>query len=106
MLPLRSIAAVYDASPPSSTPPFAQATSPWGHPLPSTLTPSDVWVDRERNGIEVLNPHLPRSKSVSCGEDVDWLKRIVPFGLAAAFKNHFRVADKWLAPRILPWQNP
>ena len=55
------------------------------------IKPSNVRIDHDRNGIAITNFHLPRTKSVPGGEDVNWAKQSDLSDPAAAFDNHTTV---------------
>lgn len=55
------------------------------------VKPSDVTITQDRNGLEVTNFHLPRTKSSLNGEDVFWAQQNGVTDPKAALDNHTRV---------------
>jgi hypothetical protein len=57
----------------------------------SHVKPSDVSVTQDRNGLEVTNFHISRTKSAPGGEDIFWARQNGLTDPKAAFYNHIRV---------------
>ncbi|KIJ06731.1 hypothetical protein PAXINDRAFT_91569, partial [Paxillus involutus ATCC 200175] len=57
----------------------------------SHIKPSDVRIERDRQGNAVTNFHLPKSKSAPSGEDINWARQDGPSDPHAAFENHLKV---------------
>ena len=51
----------------------------------------DVRQDRDRQGREITNFHIPRTKATPQGEDVNWARQDGPSDPDSALKNHLRV---------------
>jgi len=51
----------------------------------------DVRQDRDRQGQEITNFHIPRTKAAPQGEDVNWARQDGPSDPDLALKNHLRV---------------
>jgi hypothetical protein len=55
------------------------------------VKPSNVSIKQDRNGLEVTNFHIPRTKSSSEGEDVFWARQNGLTDPEVALHNHMRV---------------
>ena len=59
----------------------------------SHITRNHVSTQRDRNGLEITNFRLPRTKSAPLGEDVNWAKQDGPSDPQEALLNHFLIND-------------
>lgn len=57
------------------------------------ITCKQVSVQHDRQGLEITNFHLPRTKCAPNGEDVNWAKQVGPSDPQQALSNHFVVND-------------
>ena len=55
------------------------------------IKPSDISVKRDRNDLEVMVFHLPKTKCATEGEDVFWSHQDGITDLKALLKNHLRI---------------
>jgi hypothetical protein len=55
------------------------------------IKPIDVHSVHDRQGNEMTNFHLPRSKSAPQGEDISWARQTGPSDPQAAFSNHLAI---------------
>lgn len=55
------------------------------------VKPADVRVERDRQGNEVTNFHLPQTKSAPQGEDIYWAKQDGSFDPHAALAHHMTI---------------
>ncbi|KIK98421.1 hypothetical protein PAXRUDRAFT_55325, partial [Paxillus rubicundulus Ve08.2h10] len=55
------------------------------------VKPSDVQVERDRQGNVVTNFHLPRSKSAQNGKDINWARQDSLSDPHEVFDNHLKV---------------
>ncbi|KIK81705.1 hypothetical protein PAXRUDRAFT_155421, partial [Paxillus rubicundulus Ve08.2h10] len=57
----------------------------------SHVKPSDIRVDRDRQGNEVTNFQLPKTKSAPDGEDINWARQTGPSDPHAVLENHLAI---------------